>query len=125
MNTILVAQTIIPAGLVLWMMARPPRSVAGIAVQMVGSVILLLSLVHVGLWIYPPWWTPHVAAGMVTLSAVWHGLHSPRRRIPAGWTGWTGITVFLAVAAIGLRLGLVARRATSPPAGATAGNGCG
>ena len=118
MNTLLVAQAIIPMGLVLWMMAWPPRSMASIALQVVGSVILLLSLVSVGLWLLPPWWTPHIAAGLITLAGVRHAMRPPHRSVPAGWLGWTGVAVFFAVGAVGLRLALVVRRAASPPAGA-------
>jgi hypothetical protein len=72
MIAILLAQAAIPLLLVVWVMFWPARSVAGIVVQMIGSLVLLLALIRVGIWLFPPWWTPHAAAGLVVLSAAWH-----------------------------------------------------
>jgi hypothetical protein len=85
---------------------------------MTGSVVLLLSLIQVGLWLFPPWWTPHVAAGIVTLAAMGQVMRTPRKASPTGWLAWTAVAAFGAVAVVGMRLALVARAAASPPPGA-------
>jgi hypothetical protein len=86
MIAILLAQAAIPLLLVVWMMFWPARSVAGIVVQMIGSLVLLLALIRVGIWLFPPWWTPHAAAGLVVLSAAWHAGRA-RRSVPIPFGG--------------------------------------
>lgn len=118
---LLLAQLAIPLALAAWMLLRPARSAVGLAAQGAGSLLALAALARVGLWLFPPWWTPHAAAGIVVLAAV---VHSRGRRWtavrPAGGSGWMGLALSVGLGAAGAVGFAKARGAARPPEEPTA-----
>ena len=115
MFAILAVQVMVPLLLVAWMVFLPPRSTAGIVAQLAGSILLLLSLTHIGLWLFPPWWTPEAAAVLVTVAAAWQLGRMKRSRFPATMPGWAGVLFFSLTALGGVGFSILVRRASQPP----------
>jgi hypothetical protein len=83
MLPIFLGQAAMTVGLVAAMWVRPPRTHAGLASQLLGTLLALAGLARVGLWLFPPWWTPHLAALLVVAGCLraWsrsraHGAHT-------------------------------------------------
>lgn len=99
MTGLLLAQTIGPALLVLWLWWLPPRCHLGWTLQLLGTLGLLAVATRAGIWLFPPWWLPHAAATLVLLVALWRWPRSaPLPWWPAGATGWValGLSALLA-----------------------------
>ena len=116
MTLILVLQCGIPALMVAWFLLRPPRSAVGIGVQLAGSLLVLLLLRYVGIWLFPPWWLPHVAAALVLLAAA-RVLWQPDQLSvwPAGRTAIMGTAFWVGVAVLSMRWYTQAASGHHPP----------
>ena len=67
MLTLYLLQALVPLGLVLWIAVAPARSIVGFWAQASGVALGLMALGLTGLWLFPPWWTPH-ALGVVLIA---------------------------------------------------------
>ena len=89
-------QLILPLFFIAWIAVAPLHSRLGFFCQMIGSAIALFALALMGLWLFPPWWTPHVFAGLLAAVAV----AGYRRRqpfkswLPSVWQAWIFTAVF-------------------------------
>ena len=108
----------VPLALLAWLAVAPPRSALGIAAQTAATAAALLVLARVGLWMFPPWWTPHalgvalvIAAGVAVLR------RRPVERWPQGLRGWVGVLLSAGLAAYALALAPRTIDAASPPPG--------
>lgn len=68
MKIIFLIQLALPVVLVISFAAWPVRSTLGFIAQLLAYLFVLACLATVGIWLFPPWWTPYVA--MVALLAL-------------------------------------------------------
>jgi hypothetical protein len=109
MKLIYAAQLLLPLLLVLWMLIVPPRSTLGLVAQVVASMVMLFALAHIGIWMFPPWWTPHAAAGLLAVVVAWRvWRRRPVDRLPKGVAGWLAVLV---LAGLGAYATMLATRA--------------
>lgn len=95
--SLIVAQIVLPLVLIAWLAITPPRNLMGVSLQALVTAITLFVIARMGVWIFPPWWTPYLY-GLLFVLALVIGLqwHSPQRRIPSSWLGWITIIGFVA-----------------------------
>jgi hypothetical protein len=75
MLLIFAVQLGVPALLAALMLWRPAQNAVGVGFQLAGSLMAILAIGRLGIWLFPPWWTPWVAAALVMLGALrilWH-----------------------------------------------------
>lgn len=60
----------LPLGLVLLNWALPTRSRIGFALRTLAIAILLLAMALRLMWLFPPWWTPYAALGLLIVTSV-------------------------------------------------------
>src|SRR5690606_7773129 len=87
----------------------------GIVVQGAGSISGVLALARVGLWLFPPWWTPYLAAAVILFAIVSHTQHAATR-LPRHLIGWAGMVLFTALGVSAGPLLVRLHRASRPPA---------
>jgi hypothetical protein len=118
MNTLFLAQVLVPSALILWMALAPPRSTSGLCIQFAASVACLWAAALLGIWLVPPWWAPWgFGAGLLAAAL----LALRRRRpfataLPATPGAWVVAAVFTALglaSAYGIVIALRSR--TVPP----------
>ena len=57
-NSLFLAQALVPVALILWMALAPPRSTLGFCIQFAASAACLWAAALLGIWLVPPWWAP-------------------------------------------------------------------
>ncbi|MDX2239989.1 MAG: M23 family metallopeptidase [Leptolyngbyaceae cyanobacterium bins.302] len=94
---LIVAQILLPLSLIAWIAIAPSRNLLGIALQALVTAMALFAIARMGVWVFPPWWTPYLY-GLLFVLAVGLGLrrHMPRQRMPSSWPGWIAIVGFTA-----------------------------
>lgn len=118
MTGILIAQIVVPVLLVLWMAVLSPRNPVGWAVQLVASLLALAAIARIGVWLFPPWWTPYAAAALLLLVAIWQLRRGGfERGVPRELSGWLRVGVFLAVGGYAAFQVIQARAAARIPDG--------
>lgn len=121
MTTLYALQFALPLLFVSWMWIAPPRSLLGFWIQLVATAAGLLSIGLTGLWLLPPWWTPH-AFGVLLVLAMAVGLRRRQpfdSRLPASIAGWFGAVLFLPLGTIAAYQSALALGGRVPPAGTT------
>ena len=58
MNTLFLAQVLVPLALILWMALAPPRRAQGVCIQFAASAARLWAAALPGTGPVPPWWPP-------------------------------------------------------------------
>ncbi len=117
MTLIYFAQLLLPVALVLWMVITPPRSRLGWGVQLAATLLVLWAMAHIGIWLFPPWWTPHAAAALVVAAALWAWRRGALRTAwPESIAGWGAALLFGAAGAAGAFYGARAIAGAQPPA---------
>lgn len=98
MLTLYLLQAALPISLIVWLALAPPPSTTGFWTQTIAIGAALVAISLVGIWTFPPWWTPFVFAALL-VAAIVVGL--ARRRASALWprgiVGWTFLAGFLAL----------------------------
>ncbi len=90
-------QIVLPLGLIAWLGIMPPRNLLGIVLQAIVTAIALCAIARMGVWLFPPWWTPYVYGVLLVISlAIGFQRHKRRRKLPSSWLGWTAIIIFVA-----------------------------
>ena len=104
MSFIFFLQLALPLFFIAWIAFAPLHSRLGFFCQTVGSAIALLALALTGLWLFPPWWTPYVFAGLLAAVAVagWRRRYPFKSRFPMGWTAWIFTIVFFTIGGWGV-----------------------
>jgi hypothetical protein len=97
MTVFILIQILFPFVLIGWLAFAPPRNLLGIGIQSLVTVVALIAIARMGIWVFPPWWTPYLYGVLFTLALVL-GLmrHQPKRRMPLSWPGWVMIIGFVA-----------------------------
>ena len=93
---LIVTQIFLPLVLIAWLAIAPPRNLMGVAVQAVVTAMILLAIARMGVWIFPPWWTPYLY-GLLFVLVLVIGLrrHKPLPKRPSSWLGWIFICFFV------------------------------
>lgn len=120
MQTLYLLQTFIPLALIGWIAIAPQRSAVGFWTQAVATGLGLVAISFVGVWLFPPWWTPY-AFGVLLIAAIAIGL---RRRalvsaLPKGVAGWIASIGFAALGVFAANETHLALAASQLPAGRT------
>ena len=117
MTPVYTVQLLLPLALLLWMLIAPPRSRLGWGLQLVASLLLLWAMARVGIWLFPPWWTPHAAAALLVAAALWAWQRSTLRTTwPDGVFAWATALLFAAAGAAGAFYAARAIAGAQPPA---------
>lgn len=95
--SLIVAQIVLPLVLIAWLAIAPPRNLLGVSLQALVTAITLLAIARMGVWLFPPWWTPCVY-GLLFVFTLAVGLRRPKplRQLPSSWLGWIVIVGFVA-----------------------------
>jgi Peptidase family M23 len=99
MITLLIGLQIgLPLALIAWLAISPPRNLLGVSLQAFVTAITLLAIARMGIWVFPPWWTPYLYGLLFVLSLV-IGVRrrKPQRKLPSHWLGWIAIIIFAAL----------------------------
>lgn len=97
---LLLVELLLPLGLALWLLIKPPSDwltfvLLALAVSLVSSALILT-----GLWTLLPWWWPWTCAAGALVGAIRGVLMQKSGWLPSG-SRWAGSAAALAVAAIG------------------------
>ncbi|MGB3519635.1 MAG: peptidoglycan DD-metalloendopeptidase family protein [Elainellaceae cyanobacterium] len=97
MTILILIQILVPLLLIGWLAFVPPRNLLGIGIQSLMTAIALVAIARMGIWVFPPWWTPYFY-GVLFVLALGLGVtkHQPKRRMPLGWPGWVMVIGFVA-----------------------------
>ena len=117
MTLIFIAQLLAPLALVLWLWLAPPRSRLGWATQLTGSLVLLAASARAGLWLFPPWWTPHTGAMLLLAAVLWHWQRAPAlSAVPARGSDWLVVLLFAVLTGTAGYVGIRTIAGARPPA---------
>ena len=111
----LVAQVLLPLGLVAWAGSRRHASRLGWALAVVLAGAWLVAIRLAGVWLVVPWYLPLVFAALL-LATIPRAFPSIRRRpvLPAGWRLITPVVAALAIAAVSAVIATALRGARVP-----------
>jgi Peptidase family M23 len=87
--SLILAQMLLPLVLIAWIAIAPPRSLMGVSLQALVTAITLWAIARMGVWVFPPWWTPYLY-GLLFVR------HNLQRKLPSRWLGWIAIIGFAA-----------------------------
>lgn len=95
--SLILAQILLPLVLIAWIAIAPPRNLMGVSLQAFVTAITLFAIARMGVWVFPPWWTPYLY-GLLFVLALMIGLrrHKPQRKLPSSWLGWIAMIGFVA-----------------------------
>ncbi len=60
MTIFILLQILFPLVLIGWLAFAPPHNLLGIGVQSLVTAIALVAIARMGIWVFPPWWTPYL-----------------------------------------------------------------
>lgn len=110
-------QALIPVVLLVWMVLRPLPGRWLFLFQAAGVGVALLAIAKVGMWIFPPWWTPWLFGAAWGVAVAWRlrRMRTPVRSPPrAHWeilSSMAGVLTLTVVGIWGAGSALVARGA--------------
>ncbi len=118
MLTLFLLQAIIPLALIAWIAIAPQRSIVGFSTQALATGVGVVALSYVGIWLFPPWWTPY-AFGLLFAAAIVLGLrgHKLATVWPGGFASWILSIAFMALCLFAANETRLALSATQVPAG--------
>lgn len=116
---LLVLHLVVPLLFLAWIVLYPPRSMLGFYRQATATAAALFALALTELWLFPPWWTPWVFAGLLIM-AILIGLR--RRypfasRLPKGWLPWLFMSFFVALGMLSTYQSVIALAGRAPQVG--------
>ena len=116
MLSILAAQLLLPVALLAWLAAASPRNRTAFVAQLVSTLLLLWGIARVGIWVFPPWWTPLACAAGAMLITGWRAMRSPPdRALPMGKREWMVVSVIACAGALGGFTAVRAGQGSTPP----------
>jgi Peptidase family M23 len=111
-----IAQLVVPLVLAWWAWALPPHSRVGYVLQFTGSLLALLCLARIGVWMFPPWWTPYAGVTLLTLATTWRWFEKPAQRWwPNHAVAWVLAAMFVAIGTASAYYGVRALAGAQPP----------
>jgi hypothetical protein len=103
--TILFFQVALPLGLLVWLLAFPSGSVAGLLLQAVGTGVFLFALARVAQWALPVWWLPLVYGALWLVAFLLAVFSRPGLGAlsvwPSGGLAWAGAAMSVILLAVG------------------------
>lgn len=88
----------LPLALIAWLAIAPPRNFLGVLLQAFVTAITLLAIARMGVWVFPPWWTPYLYGLLFVLSLlIGVRRRKPQRKLPSHWLGWIAVIIFVAL----------------------------
>jgi Peptidase family M23 len=119
MTVIFFLQLALPLFFIGLIALAPLKSTLGFCCQVVGTGTALFALALTGLWLFPPWWTPYVFAGLYVAAVVvgWRRRYPFAARLPLGWIAWILMAVFVALGGWGVYQSASALAGRVPQAG--------
>ncbi len=88
-------QIVLPLLLIVGLAIAPPRNGLGFSIQALVTAVTLVAIARLGIWMFPPWWTPYLY-GLLLAVAIVLGRRRLKSARPSGWLGWTAIVVLVA-----------------------------
>lgn len=97
MTIFILIQILFPLILIGWLAFAPPHNLLGIGIQSLMTAIALVAIARMGIWVFPPWWTPYFY-GVLFMLALGLGFsrRQPKHRMPLSWPGWVMVVGFVA-----------------------------
>jgi hypothetical protein len=83
-------QIVLPFVLIAWLAIAPPHNFLGVSLQAFVTALTLFAIARMGVWVFPPWWTPYVY-GLLFIVALVVRQHKLQRKLPSSWLGWIAI----------------------------------
>jgi Peptidase family M23 len=95
----------------------PLKSTLGFCCQVAGVASALFALALVGLWLFPPWWTPYVFAALLAAAVFmgWRRRHRFTSALPSGGIAWIFTAAFIVVGGWGAYQSVIALEGRVPP----------
>jgi hypothetical protein len=95
--SLILAQILLPLALIVWLGIAPPRNLLGVSLQSLATVTILLAIARMGVWVFPPWWTPYLYGLLVIFVSIKVVRRSKSlQRMLSSWLGWLAIIGFTA-----------------------------
>jgi Peptidase family M23 len=89
-------QIVLPLVLIAWLAIAPPHNLLGVSLQSLATGLTLFAIARMGVWLFPPWWTPYVYALLFVIALVIvFRQHTHQRKLPSSWLGWIAIIGFV------------------------------
>ncbi len=90
-------QIVLPLVLIAGLAIAHPRNLLGFALQALVTAMTLVAIARLGVWMFPPWWTPYLY-GVLLVVAVVIGCRrrQPLQPLPSHWLGWMTTVAFVA-----------------------------
>ncbi len=111
-------QGLVPLGLIAWLALAPPRSIAGMWMQVLATGTGLIAIGVTGIWAFPPWWTFYALAALLVAAAL--VALTKRRQCgiwPKAFMGWLSLAGFAALGLYAANVSRLAFAAREMPAG--------
>ncbi len=96
---LILVQVVLPFGLALWLLFRPPLDWLTFGLVALAAALVCSALILTGLWTVLPWWWPWGCAG-ISLASALHAVPRPRAKLPSGWR-FAASAAALALAGVG------------------------
>ena len=119
MTAIFLPQFALPLFFIGWIALAPLKSALGFCCQVVGTGTALFALALTGLWLFPPWWTHYVFAGVYAAAVVvgWRRRYLFAAPLPTGSIAWIFTAMFIALGGWGAYQSASALAGRAPQAG--------
>lgn len=89
-------QIVLPLVLIAGLAIAPPRNRLGFSLQVLVTAITLVAIARLGIWIFPPWWTPYLY-GVLLIGVLIVGRRRRKlHRFPSHWFGWVAVAALVA-----------------------------
>jgi hypothetical protein len=97
MTLIFLLQLTLPLLFIGLLALAPLNSKFGFFCQIIGTSIGLFALALIGLWLFPPWWTPYAFASLLAVAVFfgWRRRHPFTSQMPSVWSAWFLTTFFI------------------------------
>lgn len=99
MQTLFLAQLVVPLALLCWLVLLPLRSMLGLALQSASTALVLFAAAITGVWLFPPWWAPYAYGVLLLIALIVAYQRRGMPRLPCSMLEWTFCVFFGAVGA--------------------------
>ena len=87
----------LPLLLIAGLAIAPPRNRLGFFLQVLVTAMTLVAIARLGVWMFPPWWTPYLYGVLLVVALViGRRRRQPLRSLLSHRFGWVVIVAFVA-----------------------------
>lgn len=117
MVVLIVLQFAVPLLLVAWLGIGPARNLVGYSIQAFGTAACAFAIGLVGIWAFPPWWTPYAIGYLLLIATAvgWWRRRPFARVLPSSLGAWISAAVFFALGALMSIQAALALAGRAPP----------